>query len=1176
MTPDLRIFIDESGVTTPQEIVSYSDRFLAAHREQKPKTSDQTPPVRKAGNLPNPQNTANHKNGKQTRQPPNQPYAPQLPSSRQVKKWCEFHKSSGHDTRDCRNVNRTSPQPLLLITKADSQGGTVGSSDTDSGEGLSEDGPPPTVETVLVNNRPATCANDTGCKFEAIIRRSFVNPKDFTGEFVEIQLADRRSPPQTLPVARINVESRYVHGIVNAAVMDDPCYDLTLGCRYVFLGTPKRPALPTASILNATPPEVPPSEPVIAAPVTTRAQTPDESPEEVPNTLPKEYREAQRDDPSLLRLFAIVDEGRPQTGKSIFFCKAGLLYRRPGNKDGGRSQVVVPMQFRTQVLQTGHSSSLSAHQGQGATISRISYYYFWPGMANDIRRYVASCPQCQRMSPRCHVPPVPLGKTPLIETPFKRVSVDIVGPLPRTKKRNAYILCVANGLVERFNHSLLTMLRRLVDGRPEEWDTYLNAALFAYREVPQASLGYSPYQVIFGSQPRGPLEVLKQNWTKEQVDPEIKTVSKYVQDLQERLATVRSIATDNLKRARKRQEKNYNRRAKERSIEVGKSVLVLLPKHTNKLQICWQGPFEVVEKISATNYKVKIGRKQKVFHVNLLKEFLERPSSDAPSALMSIAIAEDTVEPRNLVEYPLLQSESFKDVSVSNELTSAQAEGARVLLEKYGDVLTDKPGRTNLETFSMKLLDDKPVRVKSYPLPHAKAEIVEQEVAELLKAGIITPSTSPYNAPVVLVRKPCGAHRMCIDFRRLNAVTEFQAEPLPDPATIFANISHARFFSKFDLSRGYYQIEVSPECRPLLAFSTPQGHYEFQTVPFGISNASSVFTKMMRRLLAPIKRSGVHNFIDDILVASETWSEHLQTVESLLQRLRETGLTARPSKCLIGFTKLKFLGHMVQENQLLPDEEKINHLLNAPRPKTKTAVRSFLGMCGYYQKFLPNYNAIAAPLSDLTKKDQPDKVIWDENCETAYQELKRLLAAKPVLRLPDLSKTFVLRTDASSTGIGAVLMQEGDESPPTLFPIAYASRKLSQAEERYATVELECLALVWAIEKFQPYLYGREFVLQTDHRPLVYLSSSKNLNSRLMRWSLLLQPYSFRVEHIPGSSNFAPDFLSRHSLDLSDRLMVDQRLKVNAPSFTPMSAERAHDGELPSPGTLGIDASPDA
>jgi len=818
------------------------------------------------------------------------------------------------------------------------------------------------------------------------------------------------------------------------------------------------------------------------------------------------------------------------------------------------------------------------------------------------------------------VPPVPLGKTPLIDTPFRRVSVDILGPLTRTKKRNAYILCVvcqssrwpeaaalpsidtkhvaealftiftrigfpeviltdngsqftgklmsevykvfnakhikssvyhpqANGLVERFNATLVSMLRRLTDGRPEEWDTYLPAALFAYREVPQASMGYSPYQIIYGSQPRGPVEVLRQNWTKEHVEEEAKTVSKYVQDLKERLELVRNLAITNLKKARLRQEKYYNRRAKERSLEVGEKVLLLLPSHSNKLQICWQGPYVVTRKMSSTNYMVKIKNKEKMYHVNLLKRYMDRPDVDSVHSLVAIAIAEDVVEPKGTTEYPLISKESLSDITICPDLTQFQKQSIEELISEYPDVMTDKPGRTNLERFTMQVNDSKPVHVKPYPLPHAKADIVEQEIKELLKAGIIAPSLSPYNAPIVLVRKPDGSHRMCIDFRRLNAVVEFQAEPLPDPSTIFANLSRARYFSKLDLSRGYYQIEVEPECRKLLAFSTPQGHYEFNTVPFGLNNASSVFTRMMRKLLAPIHRPGLFNFIDDILIATETWDEQIETLSVLLARLRETGLTAKPSKCMIGFKKLKFLGHMIKENLLMPDEEKIARLRDAPQPDTKSSVRSFLGMCGYYQKFIPRFNLIAAPLSNLTKKDQPEKVKWNAECEEAFQKLKDLLTAEPILHLPDLSKPFILRTDASIQGLGAVLLQS-DDKETTLFPTAYASRKLTKAEENYAAVELECLALIWAVEKFQPYLYGKHFILQTDHRPLSFLSSSKNLNARLMRWSLLLQPYSFQIEYIPGKTNFTPDFLSRHpASDAEDNSA--STLNIDAPAFVP-------------------------
>nr|KAI8738399.1 hypothetical protein BgiMline_025302 [Biomphalaria glabrata] len=918
--------------------------------------------------------------------------------------WCDVHHSRSHNTKDCR-TKAQSPRVVNVVNvreETETEPLTLASIAINS-ERLTH---PAHIEQALVNGKWVSCLNDTGCQAEAVVRESLVHPNDLLNETEYIQMADLDTPPQAFRKAHIQVQSRYVSGQVKAIVMKNPAYDLILGCRYVYLGTPPYPS--------------------VSASVTTRslAQEADSS---EPNTTPMDVKLAQRKDPSLRRCFKILEEGETSEGKGTFFLKTGLLYRK-GAKPYAGSRLVVPKELREQVMQTGHASTLSAHQGQATTLNRIRVHYYWPGMAGSIKR-----------------------------------------------------------------------------------------------------LGYSPYQIIYGSHPRGPLEILRQTWTKEHLDEEVKSASKYVQDLRGRLHEVRSMARENLLKARKRQGRYYNQRAKERSLNVGDKVLLLLPKSTNKLQICWQGPFEVTKKVSPTNYVIKMGHKEKLYHINLLKRYLEGTPSGSAQNLLAISVAEDVDEPTILVEYPLRPGETHKDISIGPQLDANQTAEIKLLLSEFQDVLSDKPGRTTLERFSMKLLSPEPIRVRAYPLPHAKAGIVEQEVEELLKAGIIAPSVSPYNAPVVLVRKQDGSHRMCIDFRRLNAVAEFQAEPLPDPATIFAKLSDAKYFSKFDLSRGYYQIEVDQSCRPMLAFSTPQGHYEFQTVPFGLNNSSSVFTRMMRKLLAPINHPGIQNFIDDILVATETWPEHVRLISSLLNRLRETGLTARPTKCLIGYNRLKFLGHTIQLNQLLPDEEKVAQLLAAPRPIDKSGVRSFLGMCGYYQKFIPHYNSVAAPLSDLTKKSQPDKVIWSRECEDAFQTLKRCLTSSPVLKLPNLSRNFVLRTDASGSGLGAVLMQTAEETGDTLFPVAYASRKLSQAESNYAAIELECLALVWAIEKFQAYLYGKHFILQTDHKPLSYLSSSKHLNARLMRWSLLLQPYSFQIEHVPGNENLAPDFLSRHA-----------------------------------------------
>lgn len=243
-----------------------------------------------------------------------------------------------------------------------------------------------------------------------------------------------------------------------------------------------------------------------------------------------------------------------------------------------------------------------------------------------------------------------------------------------------------------------------------------------------------------------------------------------------------------------------------------------------------------------------------------------------------------------------------------------------------------------------------------------------------------------------------------------------------------------------------------------------------------------------------------------------------------MQRLREANLTAKPSKCVIAYSKLECLGHIVGEEMVQPHPDKVRSVQEANRPVTKKQLRSFLGLVNFYRKFIPNCAHISLPLTDLTRKFSPNKIQWTESQEISFQNLKKALTSSPILKLPNLSKVFILQTDASDRGLGAVLLQEDLDQKQ---PISYISRKLNKAEENYSTIERECLAIVWAIQKFHEYLYGREFILETDHQPLVYLNSSKLLNSRLMRWSLALQPYRFRIVSIRGKENVGADFLSR-------------------------------------------------
>ena len=293
-------------------------------------------------------------------------------------------------------------------------------------------------------------------------------------------------------------------------------------------------------------------------------------------------------------------------------------------------------------------------------------------------------------------------------------------------------------------------------------------------------------------------------------------------------------------------------------------------------------------------------------------------------------------------------------------------------------------------------------------------------------------------------------------------------------------------------------------------------------MPFGLVNSPATFSRIMRRMLRDV--DSVHNYIDDILIHTCTWEEHVKVVKTVLKKLRSARLSARPTKCYFGYEQLEYLGHIVGHGKIKPIPEKTQLLQDAPRPETKTQLRSFLGLANYYRKFIPNFSEIAVPLTDRTKLGEPNRIRWEDSQERAFRTLKAKLSEEPILILPDLSKRFFLRTDASDVGIGAVLLQELEN---VRFPVAYASKKLLSRERAYAVIERECLAIVWGIKKFEPYLYGREFVVETDHQPLVHMQKAKVTNARIMRWALALQPYRFRIEAIRGSDNVGADYLSR-------------------------------------------------
>ncbi|KAK7088759.1 hypothetical protein V1264_022640 [Littorina saxatilis] len=437
--------------------------------------------------------------------------------------------------------------------------------------------------------------------------------------------------------------------------------------------------------------------------------------------------------------------------------------------------------------------------------------------------------------------------------------------------------------------------------------------------------------------------------------------------------------------------------------------------------------------------------------------------------------------------------------------------------------MTDLPGTCDLVQHVVRIPEGAVVNVKQYPLPFESQKVVEEEVKKMLDLDVIEPSISPFSSPIVLVKKKDGSTRFCIDFRHLNKITEFDAEPIPDPEVLFASLQGRQHFTKIDLAKGYWQIPMAESDRAKTAFRTPQGLYQFKKMPFGMSTAPSTFARMMKML--DLDRFKSVHFFDDVLVATEDWCEHLEALDGLLTELGKHGLTVRPSKVEAGFDSIEFLGHIVGEGSMRPVPSKVSKILNVSVPTTKKQVRSLVGLISFYRRYVPSFASIVSPLVELTKKNQPNKVRWSKECQMAFDRVKEILSSEPLVRLPDFSRPFTVRSDASSTGIGAALMQPDDDD--VLHPVLYASRKLLERETRYSTVERECLALVWAVDKFHRYLFGSHFFVETDHRPLMYLRQSKTANGRLLRWALSLQEYSFTVVPIPGVRNFEADVLSR-------------------------------------------------
>ena len=485
---------------------------------------------------------------------------------------------------------------------------------------------------------------------------------------------------------------------------------------------------------------------------------------------------------------------------------------------------------------------------------------------------------------------------------------------------------------------------------------------------------------------------------------------------------------------------------------------------------------------------------------------------------------------------------------VDTLVSSKHKEQLYQLLKEFGTTFSQNEndlGKTSLFTHRIETGENRPVRQALRRHPMAHQEAIRQQVKTMLEQKIIEPSKSPWASNVVLVRKKDNTLRCCIDYRQLNKVTVKDAYPLPRTDVCLDAMNGSSWFSTFDLRSSYHQVPMDSDHADKTAFICQEGQFRFLTMPFGLCNAGATFQRLMDIVMSGLTFEVCLSYLDDVIVFAPSVEEQLVRLRLVLERFRQAGLKLKPSKCCLLQTSVAFLGHVVSAGKISVDPKKVADVVDWPIPMNITEVRSFIGLCSYYRRFIKNFSSIAAPLTALTGKNQPYR--WDESCQESFETLKQLLTTAPTLAMPDEQGSFVLDTDASAWAIGAVLsqLQNGVEKP-----IAYASRKLSKQEANYCTTRRELLAVVFFMKYFRHYLLGRHFQVRTDHAALQWLRRIPDPVGQQARWIGYMEEFDFDIAHRAGSRHGNADAMSRKPCRNKDCLCTT---KVNMAAATHLS-----------------------
>ena len=463
-----------------------------------------------------------------------------------------------------------------------------------------------------------------------------------------------------------------------------------------------------------------------------------------------------------------------------------------------------------------------------------------------------------------------------------------------------------NGSCERFHRTLKSMIRSMVEDFNGSWDECLPWALFAYREIPVETLGFSPFELLYGHAVRGPLALLRSTWIQNPSEGTRtkQSVLQYLLQMRERIASCSELATQAAENARTTAKTWYDRKARTRHFDAGDFVLVLLPVSGKQLHAKYQGPYKIIRQLGPVDYLIATPDKRKserVCHVNMLKHYVQR--NFLVTANVSISEHSNSAPADVSTDQSKLENKFKLD-----QLTTEQRSELQNVLSEFADTFSNNPGKTTLTKHEIHLEPDtRPIRLHPYRVSSSKSDAMKKEIDEMLKLGVIEPSSSHWSTPVVLIPKPDNTLRFCVDYRRLNEATVPDAFPMPRIDDLIDRVGKAKFLTKIDLSKGYWQVPLDEEAIPVSAFVTPFGHFQWKYMPFGLRNAPATFQRLVQKVLLGLDEFTAA-YLDDIIIFRNSWQEHIAHIREVLERISQAGLTIKASKCEFATAEVEYLG----------------------------------------------------------------------------------------------------------------------------------------------------------------------------------------------------------------------------------------------------------------------------